>query len=49
MTKFLFGDTTHLKDPKLRKMHGNRKFHILFWFMIYVALKFTLSEPEIEF
>ena len=52
--KILFGTITHLKDPTSREMtvrglHGNRKFHVLFWSMIYVALKFTLSVSKIEF
>ena len=50
----LFGNITHHIDPKIRKMpvrglYGNRKFHIPFWSMIYVAPKFTLQVSETEF
>ena len=42
-----FGKINHLYDPALIKMlvrglYGNREFHIPFWSMIYVALKFAL-------
>ena len=45
--KILFGKITHLCDPTIRKMpvrglHGNGKFQVPFWPMIYVALKFTV-------
>ena len=46
--KILFGKITHLKEPTIRKnpirgLYGNPKFHIPFWSLIYVALKFTSS------
>ena len=45
--KILFGKITHLDDPTVRKMlvrgwYGNREFHVPFWSMIRVALKFAL-------
>ena len=45
--KILFGKIKHLQDPTTIKMlvrglYGNPGFHIPFWSMIYVALKFTL-------
>ena len=33
----------------VRSLYGNREFHVLFLSMIYVVLKFTLSDSEIEF
>ena len=52
--KILFGKITHLQDPTVRKMpvrglYGIRGFHVPFWSMIYVALKFIWSVSEIEF
>ena len=49
-----FGKTTHLHKTTIRKvplkgLHGNQKFHIPLWSMIYVALKFILSISETEF
>ena len=45
--KVLFGKITHLQDPTIRKMpikslYRNRKFHVPFWSVIYMALKFIL-------
>ena len=45
--KILLGKIKHLQEPTIIKMrvrglYGNREFHILFWSMIYVALKFVL-------
>ena len=45
--KILFDKFTHHLDPEIRKMsvrglYGNRIFHVPFWSMIYVVLKFTL-------
>ena len=44
----------NLKDPTFRKisirgLYGNHEFHVPFWSMIYVALKFAVSVSEIEF
>ena len=52
--EILFDKITHLLGPKIRKMLirrlcGNQKFHVPFWSMIYVALKFALQFSEIEF
>ena len=52
--KVLFVKIGHLQDSINRKMpvrtlYWNQKFHVPFWPMIYVALKFTLSASEIEF
>ena len=46
--KILFGKITHLKDLEIRKMrvkslYGNREFHVSFWSMIYLALKFKFN------
>ena len=45
--KILFDKITHHLDQELRKMperdlYGNRIFHVPFWSMLYVAVKFTL-------
>ena len=45
--KLLFDKITHHLDIEIRKMpvrglYGNQIFHVPFWSMIYVALKFTL-------
>ena len=45
--EILFRKISHLEDAIIRKMpvmglYGNQEFHIPFWSMIYVALKFTL-------
>ena len=37
------------KIHHLRGLYGNPEFHVPFWSMIYEAMKFTLSVPEIEF
>ena len=52
--KILCGKMTHHLDPTIRKLPvtdlcGNRGFHIPFWSMIYMALKFTLPACEMEF
>ena len=53
--KILFGKITHLDDPIIRKMparsveDGDEKFHVPFWSMIYVALKFTLLVSKTKF
>ena len=50
----MFDKIKHLLDPTTIKMLvrglcGNREFHIPFWSMIYVALKFTLAVGDAEF
>ena len=45
--KFLFGKITHLSDPKIRRMplrslYENQEFHVPFWSMLHLALKFEL-------
>ena len=47
MRKFLFDIITGHLYPEIRKMpvrglNRNQIFHVPFWSMIYVALKFTL-------
>ena len=45
----LFGKITHLLDPKTRNMSvlrgllRNQEFHVPFWSMIYLPLKFKLN------
>ena len=46
--KILFGSIPHLTDPEIRKMvvkgmFWEQKFHIPFWSMIYLLLKFEFS------
>ena len=46
--KILFDKITHHLDPEIRKMpvrrsYWNRIFHVPFWSMIHVALKFTVQ------
>ena len=46
--KRLFGKITNHVDPTIRKMsvwglYWNQNFGVLFWSMIYVALKFKFS------
>ena len=53
LTAYLDGKTlvdkiTHLYDSAIRKVpvrgwYGNLEFHVPFWSMIYVVLKFTTS------
>ena len=38
-----------LENIPAKSLHGNEKFHVPSWSMIYVPLKFTLSFSEIEF
>ena len=50
--RILFGIVKHFEDPKIRKMPerslcGNRELHFLFWSMIHLVMKFTLSVSEI--
>ena len=33
----------------VRGLYGDREFNVLFWSMIYVAFKLSLSFSEIEF
>ena len=45
--KLLLDEIAHLLNIEIRKvpvrgLYGNRIFHVPFWSMIYVALKFTL-------
>ena len=52
--KILFDKITHHLDLEIRKMlvrslYGNLIFHVPFWSIIYVALKFTLYVSDIEF
>ena len=52
--KILVVKITYHLDLEIRKMpvrgfYRNQKFHIPFWSMIYVVLKFTLSVSELEF
>ena len=53
MRKFCLVKSISLRNNNnqmlVRGLYGNREFHIPFWSMIYVALKFTLPVSDAEF
>ena len=47
MRQFLWKNLTSLRPKNWKSLYGNREFHVLFWSMIYAALKSSLSVSEI--